>query len=450
MLSYAELEARANRLAWKLRELGVGPDVLVGVHLPRRTELIVSLLAVLKAGGAYIPLDPAYPKDRLEYMLDDARAAVLLTDPASTDALEPGGAQVLTVDGEIAAGYPEHAPDLSTTPDHLAYVIYTSGSTGRPKGVQIPHGALLNLLLSFQADLGLDAQDRLLAVTSLSFDIAGLEVYLPLLAGAELLLAPDIAVDGPRLRAFLEGSGATVMQATPSSWRLLVEAGLQADPGLRVVSGGEALPADLAAELTDRFPVVWNAYGPTETTIWSCLLRVLPQAPITLGGPIANTQVYVLDETLAPVPEGVHGDLYIAGDGLARGYLGRPDLTADRFQPNPFAQAPGSRMYRTGDVARLLPSGELEFLGRSDHQVKVRGFRIELGEIETVLARHPAVSGAVVAAREDQPGAKRLVAYLTALRRAAGSPPSCALPCRRGACPSTWCRARSSSSTRSR
>ncbi|MGV9691982.1 non-ribosomal peptide synthetase [Streptomyces sp. NPDC003444] len=413
VLTFAELRARSNRLAHRLRELGVGPDTLVGVHLARSTELVVSLLAVLKAGGAYVPLDPGYPADRLEYMLADARVPVLLTDPDLAGTLDPAGAHVLAVDASTASGHPDEDPPVEVTPGHLAYVIYTSGSTGRPKGVQIPHGALLNLLLSFGRDLEIGEKDRLLAVTSLSFDIAGLEVYLPLITGAELVLAPDIAVDGPRLRAFLEDSGATLVQATPSSWRLLVEAGLGADPGLRVISGGEALPDDLAAELTARFPVVWNAYGPTETTIWSCLQRVLPGAPVTLGRPIANTRVYVLDASFALVPDGVPGDLYIAGDGLARGYLGRADLTADRFLPDPFAAAPGARMYRTGDVARRLPSGELEFLGRSDHQVKVRGFRIELGEIETVLARQPGVGRVVVVAREDRPGVKRLAAYLT-------------------------------------
>ncbi|KQV15414.1 MULTISPECIES: non-ribosomal peptide synthetase [unclassified Kitasatospora] len=413
VLTFAELHARSNRLAWRLRELGVGPDVLVGVHLARSADLIVSLLAVLKAGGAYVPLDPGYPSERLEFMLADAEVSVLLADPELIGELDPAGARVLAVDAAATAGYPEHEPPLAVTPDHLAYVIYTSGSTGRPKGVQIPHGALLNLLQSFERDLEITDRDRLLAVTSLSFDIAGLEVYLPLMVGAELILAPDIAVDGPRLRSFLETSGATVMQATPSSWRLLVEAGLRADPALRVISGGEALPADLAAELTARFPVVHNAYGPTETTIWSCLQRVLPGAPVTLGGPIANTRVHVLDQTFGLVPEGVPGDLWISGDGLARGYLGRADLTADRFLPDPFAGTPGARMYRTGDVVRRLPSGELEFLGRSDHQVKVRGFRIELGEIESVLARHPGVGRVVVVAREDQPGDKRLAAYLT-------------------------------------
>ncbi|MFF3072027.1 amino acid adenylation domain-containing protein [Kitasatospora sp. NPDC057904] len=417
-LSYAELEARANRLAWRLRELGVGPDVLVGVHQARSAELVVSLLAVLKAGGAYVPLDPNYPQDRLEYMLDDAGAAVLLCDPGLEDALDPAGARVVAVDAAAGDGYPAECPPPLATADRLAYVIYTSGSTGRPKGVQIPHGALLNLLQSFERDLAITEQDRLLAVTSLSFDIAGLEVYLPLLAGAELVLAPDIAVDGPRLREHLERTRPTLMQATPSSWRLLVEAGLRPDEGLRVISGGEALPADLAGELTARFPVVWNAYGPTETTIWSCLQRVAPDRPVGLGRPIANTRVHVLDEHLGLVPDGVPGDLHLGGDGLARGYLGRPDLTADRFLPDPFA-GDGARMYRTGDVVRRLPSGELEFLGRSDHQVKLRGFRIELGEIETVLARQPGVGRVVVAAREDRAGDPRLVAYLTAADGAA-------------------------------
>ncbi|MEV5903054.1 amino acid adenylation domain-containing protein [Streptomyces sp. NBC_00015] len=412
-LTYGEFNAWANRLAHELRDLGVGPDTLVGVHLERSAELIVALTAVLKAGGAYVPLDPGYPRERLEYMLDDARVPVLLNGAGLTAPAAPEGTTVIEVNRSVAAGRPETDPLPTAGPEHLAYTIYTSGSTGRPKGVQIPHRALLNLLRSFGRDLELTEDDRLLAVTSLSFDIAGLEVYLPLLTGAELVVAPDIAVDGPRLKEAVERSGATVIQATPSSWRLLVEAGLGADDRLRVVSGGEALPEDLARELTARFPVVWNAYGPTETTIWSCLDRVLPGEPVTLGRPIAHTRVYVLDEAFAPVPEGVPGDLYIAGDGLARGYSGRGDLTADRFVPDSYAGGAGARMYRTGDVARWRPDGRLEFLGRSDHQVKVRGFRIELGEIESVLSRHPDVGRVVVVARKDQPGDARLAAYLT-------------------------------------
>ncbi|WP_225824766.1 non-ribosomal peptide synthetase [Streptomyces naphthomycinicus] len=412
-LTYGEFNAWANRLAHELRELGVGPDTLVGVHLERSAELIVALVAVLKAGGAYVPLDPGYPRERLEYMLADARVPVLLTGAGLAPPAAPEGTVVVEVDRAVAAGRPETDPLPQAGPEHLAYTIYTSGSTGRPKGVQIPHRALLNLLFSFGRDLELTEDDRLLAVTSLSFDIAALEVYLPLLTGAELIVAPDIAVDGPRLREAVERSGATVVQATPSSWRLLIEAGLGGDERLRVISGGEALPEDLARELTARFPVVWNAYGPTETTIWSALDRVRAGEPVTLGRPIAGTRVYVLDASYAPVPEGVPGDLYIAGDGLARGYSRRGDLTADRFLPDPHAPAAGARMYRTGDVARWLPDGRLEFLGRSDHQVKVRGFRIELGEIEAVLARHPAVGRVVVTARRDQPGDARLAAYLT-------------------------------------
>ncbi|MEU5445347.1 non-ribosomal peptide synthetase [Streptomyces griseofuscus] len=410
-LTYAELHARSNRLAWHLRELGVGPDVLVGVHLARSAELIVSLLAVLKAGGAYVPLDPEYPKDRLQYMLADARVAVLLCDPELAGTLQSGDVPVLAVD-IVDDTYPDHAPPLAVTPEHLAYVIYTSGSTGRPKGVQVTHGALLNLLLSFQRDLAFTDHDRLLAVTSLSFDIAALEVYLPLMTGAELVLAPNIAAVGIRLREFLEHSGTTFIQATPSSWQLLMEAGLQRNAAVKAISGGEALPADLASELTSRFPAVWNAYGPTETTIWSSLQRLRPNDPVTLGHPIANTRTYVLDHALNPVPEGVPGDLYIAGAGLARGYLGRADLTADRFLPDPFARD-GGRMYCTGDVVRRLPSGALDFLGRADHQVKVRGYRIELGEIEAVLSQHPGVGSVTVTAREDRVGYQRLVAYVT-------------------------------------
>jgi amino acid adenylation domain-containing protein len=419
-LSYAELDARASRLAWRLRDLGVRPDVLVGVYQRRSAALIVSLLAVLKAGGAYLPLDPGYPAGRLQYMLADSGAAILLCGPGLDATLDPGGARVITADAAAAHHHPpQERPPCDAAPGHLAYVIYTSGSTGRPKGVQVTHGALLNLLTAFQRELAFTETDRLLAVTSVSFDIAMLEIYLPLLAGGELLLAPDIAFDGLRMRAYLERTAPTVMQATPSSWRLLVDAGLRPDPGLRVISGGEALPAELAADLTARFPQVWNAYGPTETTIWSCLRRIRPRQPADLGAPIAGTRVYVLDPGLDLVPEGTPGELWIAGDGLARGYLGRPGLTAGRFAADPFSRD-GSRMYRTGDVVRWLPAGGLEFLGRRDDQVKVRGFRVEPGEIESVLAGHRGVSRAVVCAREDRPGDRRLAAYYTA--RGGGDP----------------------------
>jgi len=303
-------------------------------------------------------------------------------------------------------------PSVLTTADNLAYVIYTSGSTGKPKGVQIPQRGLINFLTAMGHRPGLTASDVLLSVTSLSFDIAGLELLLPLLNGARVVVASrEEASDGGLLMARLAASRATEMQATPATWSLLLEAGWQGDKGLQVLCGGEALGAKLAQELAARGRELWNLYGPTETTIWSSLSKV-NGTPVTLGVPVANTQFYVLDGQVQVVPMGVKGELYIAGEGLARGYLKRPELTAEKFVANPFSTTPGARMYRTGDLVRYRREGELEYLGRLDQQVKVRGFRIELGEIESVLSNHPGVTESVVLVQQDNQGEKRLVAYV--------------------------------------
>ncbi|KJS52296.1 hypothetical protein VM98_32370, partial [Streptomyces rubellomurinus subsp. indigoferus] len=421
VLSYAELDRRANRLAHHLTALGAGPERLVAVALPRSAEMVVALLAVLKSGAAYIPIDPDYPADRVGYMLEDARPALLVTTGEVADRTDPTGsvthvllddpATLLAVaglpDGDPAAGRPAADP---ATP---AYVIYTSGSTGRPKGVVIPRAALTNFLATMAERFPMGADDRLVAVTTVAFDIAGLEMWLPLTSGAGVLLAPkDTVLDPARLAELITGSRATFLQATPSLWQALLAHDPAALAGVRALVGGEAVPAGLAAALREAAADVTNVYGPTETTIWStaALLGERPGAP-TIGGPIGNTRVYILDSALRPVPTGVAGDLFIAGDGLARGYLYRPGMTAERFVASPFG-APGERMYRTGDVARWGKDGNLEFLGRADSQVKVRGFRIELGEIETVLATHPEVAQAAVLVREDRPGDQRLVAYV--------------------------------------
>jgi len=402
-LTYGELDRRANGLAHRLRELGVGPEVRVGIGLERSLEMVVGLLAVLKAGGAYVPLDPSYPAERLAFMQEDSGVAAVLT------------AELLRSGLPAAAA----APESSVGPRNVAYVIYTSGSTGRPKGVQVPHGALANFLAAMAETPGLAADDRLLAVTSLSFDIAGLELYLPLMLGGRVVLASrEEAADGRRLQALIAGSGATVLQATPATWRLLLESGWQGGEGLKALCGGEALPPALASALRPRVGSLWNVYGPTETTIWSTVAEVTGEGPISIGRPIANTESYVLDEGGRPVPVGVPGELLLGGVGLARGYLRRPELTAERFVPNPFGEA-GSRLYRTGDLARWRASGVLECLGRIDHQVKVRGFRIELGEVEAALARHPDVAAAVVVAREEASGERRLAGYVVP-REAAG------------------------------
>jgi amino acid adenylation domain-containing protein len=415
-LTYQELNTRANHLAHHLRSLGVGPESLVGLCLDRSAAMVVGVLAVLKAGGAYVPLDPLFPAERLAFMLEDSQPTVLVTQQHLQLPLPTGNLAVVSLDTDqpLLAAQPGANLPPTATPDQLAYVIYTSGSTGKPKGVQVLQRALVNFLCSMRQQPGLTEHDRLLAVTTLSFDIAGLELYLPLLVGAQIVLVSrETAANGLALARALERSQATVMQATPVTWRLLLEAGWQGSPSLKMLCGGEALPLDLAQQLLARGASLWNLYGPTETTIWSTVRQITAADPlISIGRPIANTQVYVLDAHLQPVPAGVPGELYIGGDGLARGYLHRPDLTAERFVPHPFSAAPNARLYRTGDLARFLPTGDLEHLGRLDHQVKVRGFRIELGEIEATLLQHPTVRQAVVVAREETPGDKRLVAYL--------------------------------------
>jgi amino acid adenylation domain-containing protein len=433
-LTYAALNAQANRLAHHLRSLGVGPDVLSAICVERSLEMVIGLLAILKAGGAYMPLDPAYPKERLAYMLRDAKPAVLLTQAHLLAALpEPestGNSVPYCIDTQAAllAVYPATNPENHTLPGNLAYVIYTSGSTGNPKGVGVQHANLVNFLHAMQNAPGLQPTDRLLAVTSLSFDIAALELFLPLCIGATLILASrEAALNPQQLKALIEDGGISVMQATPSTWRMLLNHGWpqptrkttqHTTQPLKVLSGGEAMSADLAAQLLRHTPALWNLYGPTETTIWSASHQI--KANVTaaadtapaIGQPIGNTQIYLLDGNLNPVMPGIPGELHIGGDGLARGYLGRPDLTADRFVPNPYGTA-GTRMYKTGDLARHLPNGDIHYLGRIDDQVKIRGFRIELGEIETALTALAAVRECVVLAREDAAGGEqRLVAYV--------------------------------------
>ena len=416
-LTYAELDARSNQLAHLLRKRGVGPEVLVGVCVERSIELIVALLGILKAGGAYVPLDPAYPSGRIKYVLDDAGVKLLLTQASLLSSLPAASADVLCLDPDWQTFRREDTGPIATnvSPENLAYVIYTSGSTGRPKGVQLEHRSLVNFLCSMQREPGMNGNDVLVAVTTLSFDIAGLELYLPLLVGGRLVVASrDATVDGRLLKQLLGQCGATIMQATPTTWRLLLESGWEGDPNLKVLVGGEALSADLARQLAQCCGSVWNMYGPTETTIWSSVYRVegKDEKLVPIGKPIANTTFDILDANRQPVAAGAEGELYIGGDGLARGYFEREELTAEKFVPDSFSSLPGARMYRTGDLARYRPDGNVEFLGRIDHQAKIRGFRIELGEIEAVLEQHDAVSQAVVIAREESPGDKRLVAYV--------------------------------------
>ena len=413
--TYAELEERSNRLAHYLQGLGVGTETLVGLYVERSLEMMVGLLGILKAGGAYLPLDSSFPLDRLSFMVRDAGVSVLLTQSALRDSLPEHDARVVELDSEWPAIENESATAVTRAagPENLAYVIYTSGSTGLPKGVPIEHRALVNFLCSMSHEPGITAADTLLAVTTLSFDIAGLELFLPLLSGACVVVASrEESSDGRYLADLVHTSGATVMQATPATWRMLLDAGWKGSEGLKVLCGGDALSRDLADALLERCDSLWNLYGPTETTVWSTVHRVeRGGGSIVVGRPIANTRVYLLDETGQPVPTGVPGELCIGGEGLARGYLGLEALTAERFRSDPFVTTAGARVYRTGDLARYHADGNIEVLGRLDHQVKIRGFRIELGEIESVLATHPAVRQAVVVAREDVPGDKNLVAY---------------------------------------
>jgi amino acid adenylation domain-containing protein len=415
-LTYRELNARANRLAHRLRGMAVGPEVLVGLCAGRSAGLVVGLLAVLKAGGAYVPLDPSYPADRLAYMLGDSGIAALLAERAILQRLPAAGVPTECIDPERDEIEPGDEAELAGGPsgDNLAYVIYTSGSTGRPKGVQVTHVALANLLQSMRNFLGITERDALLAVTTMSFDIAALEVLLPLIVGARVeLVDRDVAADGVRLAERLADPGITFLQATPATWRMLLEAGWSGKPGLTMLCGGEAFPRSLADRLLGRGAALWNVYGPTETTIWSTAGRVEPgEGPITIGRPVANTRLYVLDRWLRPVPVGVSGELYIGGMGLAREYLHRPGLTAERFIPDPFGPVPGGRLYRTGDVARWRPDGTIECQGRVDHQVKIRGFRVEPGELEATLVQHPSVREAVVVARADHSGESALIAYV--------------------------------------
>ncbi|WP_266182493.1 non-ribosomal peptide synthetase [Dyella humicola] len=425
-LSYAELEARANRIAHVLRERGVGRGSLVGLSLTRGTDMVAAVLAVLKSGAGYVPLDPCFPADRLAFMAEDAALAVLVVSDKVPAAFDFPTSRVLSLAAdaaEIESASPQRPQrdDRTAAPDSVAYLIFTSGSTGRPKGVRVPHRSASNFLTSMQRVPGIDQDDRLIAVTTLSFDIAFMELMLPLSVGAEIIVADhDDVRDGAALRTLVERSGATMMQATPAGWRILVESGWNGRPDFRAVSGGEPLPLDLAEALLTRCGEVWNGYGPTETTVYSTYWRVeQPRNGIYIGRPVANTFVHILDELGAPCPLGVPGEIYIGGAGVALGYLNRPELTAERFLSDPFADTLEARMYRTGDRGRWLAQGQLEHLGRLDFQVKVRGYRIELGEIEAVLADVPDVARAVVMAREDRPGDVRLVAYVVPRQGAA-------------------------------
>ncbi|MDN5780616.1 MAG: amino acid adenylation domain-containing protein [Luteimonas sp.] len=426
-LDYASLEERANAIAHALRGRGVERGDFIGVCLERGPMLYATVLGILKAGGAFVPLDPDYPSTRLDFMVDDAGLRLLVCSAALAESFDHPSALVLDEDMDEAAwnrceALPVDPHDANR--DSPAYVIYTSGSTGKPKGVVVPHRALANLMRSMQRVPGFGADDRMVAATVSSFDMSIPELFLPLVAGGQVVVAPRNAQrDGYELRRLLETSSATCMQATPSGWRVLLAAGWQGGPRFKALVGGESLPHDLAATLAGCCGEAWNMYGPTETTVWSTCARITPPFDtITIGTPIDNTSVWVLDAHGRPCPLGVPGELWIGGDGVALGYHQRADLTAERFVPDPFDARAGARLYRTGDLGRWRADGALEHFGRMDSQVKVRGYRIELGEIEATLSACDGVSACVATVREDRPGDVRLVAYVVPVPGQAPTP----------------------------
>lgn len=415
-ISYRELDALSDALAAYLQDHAeVGPDRLVGVCLNRSVEMVVALLAVMKSGAAYVPLDPAYPTDRVSYILEDSKAVCIISDSVLHQESGSLSAPVIMLDKVLPDLMLRESklPIQRSSAENLAYVIYTSGSTGKPKGVQIEHRAAVNFLQSMGREPGLTEDDVLLAVTTVSFDITVLELYLPLMTGATVVVAKrETAMDAVALEQAIQDYSVTVMQATPATYRMLVQTGWAGSQALKLLCGGEPLPVELATALVSRCGELWNMYGPTETTVWSTCCRVSDATRIHIGRPIDNTQIYIVDQNLEPTPMGVAGELLIGGDGLARGYLGKPDLTEEKFIDSPFME--GQRIYRTGDLARYRQDGNIDCLGRLDFQVKIRGFRIELGEIETVLNELDAVQQAVVIADADSSGEARLVAHVVA------------------------------------
>ena len=416
-LTYDALNRRANRIARHLASRGAGKGAIVGVCLERGFDLAATLIAIQKTGATYLPLDPRHPAERRAYMLDDCGCSLLVVDATTAeDCSDADGAQLVDLDAD--AGLIGKLDDSNLpggpTGDDAVYLIYTSGSTGRPKGVAVSHRNLSNFLGSMRETPGLEPDDILAAVTTVSFDIAGLELYLPLVVGARIdLIDQETATDGDLLKARLAESGTTVLQATPATWRLLIEADWSGGAAFRALCGGESLPRDLATELLRRVGTLWNMYGPTETTIWSSLERVeAGSTQIGIGRPIANTDIYILDRSGEPAPVGVPGEIHIGGDGVAIGYHNRPELTRERFIADRFSKRANARLYATGDLGKWVEGGRIIHLGRLDTQVKIRGMRIELGEIEAALGAIPEIQTGIVEAPEATPGEGRLVAFV--------------------------------------
>lgn len=413
--SYEELNNRANQLAHYLIQSGLKPGETVGIVLDRSTELIVAILATLKAGGAYLPIDTDYPSARVEYMLQDS-AKLHITQKEYQNKFTVGSHEILFEEfDDIKNHYSTNNPHVSVKPNDAAYIIYTSGSTGQPKGVVLEHHSLFNFLVTVSEKPGITHEDKFLAVSSISFDIAILEVLLPYVHGAQSFLLDRFQRKDPgRIVDLIEDEQITIMFATPSHWKMMLDGGWQTPcPNFNMISGGEALSAELADKLLPLSKSLWNIYGPTETTVFSTIKKINKQGEkITIGKPVLNTQIYILDDKLHPVGEGKEGEIFIAGRGVARGYLNRPDLTAEKFLKDPFKPSADTTMYRTGDLGKFSPNGEIIILGRKDHQVKIRGHRIEPGEIEHALTQLEDIHDAVVSVREDSSGNPRLVAYL--------------------------------------
>lgn len=414
-LTYRELNERSNQLAHYLISLNLQKEELIPVCMHRSEDLLISICAILKAGAAYVPVDPAYPENRINYMLRHSGARFMICNNETVGVRAEGFHKAINLDelSPVIGKLTTENPGVEIEPDQLAYVIYTSGSTGQPKGVAVEHGNVVNLLTDMQDRFEPDSVDNLLAVTSVSFDIHVLEMFLPLVSGAGLVITSSTDTRSPeRLISLINTEKVTIMQATPSTWQLMIEVGWQIEQPLTVLCGGEAMPSDLAAQILSKptTQALYNMFGPTETTVWSSCTRILSADHITVGAPMSNTSFYVLDESGRLAPAGIPGELYIGGAGVARGYLNEPGLTKDRFLKSPFQE--GERLYKTGDMARWSDQGELEFIGRRDEQIKIRGFRVELEEIEHTIQQHPDVNRAVVAAREYTGENKQLVAYV--------------------------------------
>jgi amino acid adenylation domain-containing protein len=418
-ITYTELNEKANKLARYLHDSGALEGSLVSICMERSTDILVALLAVLKAGCTYIPLDPIYPKDRLALILEDGNPALMITEKKLLESLpETDTKNIFIEDYNAYKDYSGENADFTVTPSTVAYLIYTSGSTGKPKGVQLEHFSVVNFLASMAKKPGITSEDIVLAVTTISFDIAGLEMYLPILYGASIFVASqETSMNPDLLIQKIEESKATILQATPVTFRMLNSAEWSGAKGLKILCGGEAMPKELAYDLINKCGELWNMYGPTETTVWSTVEKVAINENdkigyINLGKPIDNTFIYVLNTEFQPVPIGYPGELFIGGDGLARGYFNLPAMTQEKFLPDPFSNLPGARMYRTGDLVQQTEEGKLEFLNRVDSQVKIRGFRIELGEIESAISQFGTIKNNVTIVREDTPGDKKLVAYI--------------------------------------